>query len=143
MLKEGSFCRFIEKAAGHIVRFTGVAIFGVLTVAAFISSQYMLPYGEELPMNKLDFPLWQILAVAVVLVIILGLSKYGENLKHKDRFEKILLAASMLFVFVCGILWIKSLNRVPEGDQAYLYAGASYFMEGDFSFFRRSSQSRD
>ena len=137
MLRERRFCQSVEKLAINIVRFIGATIFGVLTVVALISSQYMLPFGEELPVNKMDFPLFQILAVLAVAVLVFVVRKYEKSLKHGERYEKVFLAVSMLFVFICGILWIRSLDRVPEGDQAFLYAGASYFMEGDFSFFRK------
>lgn len=139
MLRERRFCQSVEKLAINIVRFIGATIFGVLTVVALISSQYMLPFGEELPVNKMDFPLFQILAVLAVAVLVFVVRKYEKSLKHGERYEKVFLAVSMLFVFICGILWIRSLDRVPEGDQAFLYAGASYFIEGDFSFFKKGA----
>ena len=34
-----------------------------------------------------------------------------------------------------GNWWITALDRVPEGDQAFIYGGASYFIEGRYFFF--------
>ncbi len=139
MNKEQRLGEMLEKLAIKIVRIIGMLIFGLLSVAALISSQYMLPGGEEIPMNKMDFPVWQILAVAAVAALVYVLIGFGERLEERGRkrFEKIVPIVSVLLVFLFGILWISSLNRVPEGDQAFIYAGASAFMEGDYSFFQR------
>lgn len=48
--------------------------------------------------------------------------------------RRILLAALSVWLGVCGWLWIISVDRIPVGDQAFIYGGASYFMEGMYSF---------
>lgn len=139
MIKKRKLGECLEGLAEGIVRFVGIAVFGVLSAAALISSQYMLPGGEELPVNKLDFPFFQIAALAVVSGSMYFLKKIGKRLddSQKKRWEYILLAGSMLIVLVCGMLWIGSLDRVPEGDQAYVYGAASYFIEGQYSFLEK------
>lgn len=126
----------LQNLAYGVIRVTGAGIFTFLTGASLIYSQVMPPQGQELPVNRADNPLGNILAAAILSAVIILIVLFEKRLSAvgKKRAETVFLMISMLWVGCCGFWWIGAFDRLPEGDQAFLYAGASYFLEGNYSF---------
>ena len=115
----------------------GVVIFLYLTYQSFFYTQFLWISWEEKPINVKDQPLWNVAAfvafAAVTFLLWLIREKCPEKVKNGLEFLTAVIAVT--WVLVIGFWWITSLDRVPEGDQAFIYGGASYFLEGDFGFF--------
>ncbi len=125
-------------AAHNIVRVMGGLLFLGLTGIGFFTSQYILPGMDELPVNKMDGIGWHLSALVLLAVVLWGIRWIEKNCGEigKRRLEWCLAVVMILWIGVWGFWWIGSLERVPEGDQAYIYAAASYFLEGDYSFLQ-------
>jgi len=123
-------------AGNWVVKIIGCFIFLLLTWYSFRYTYYIEPGGDEVPVNINDSMLWNLLglsAVFVLFVILLMLEKRSDR-KVQCILRRISLLAAMLWVGAASFWWIFSADRVPEGDQAFIYGGASYFIEGDYSF---------
>ena len=135
-MKQGLWRERILKIAYGILRVAGIGMFLLLTGAAFVSTSYILPGAEELPVNKGDNPIFNLLFLGGAFGILFWIRKFLAPMaeKRKNNVEKILMAVSLLWIIGMGIWWNVSLDRRPEGDQAFIYGAASYFLEGDYSF---------
>lgn len=115
----------------------GSVIFLFLTYHSFRYTQYVPISWEEKAVNVKDQPLWNVAAVLLFALVAWILcrvrDKCGE--KFQKRLELVMIAVAVLWVLGLGTWWITAADRVPEGDQAFIYGGASYFLEGDYSFF--------
>lgn len=126
----------LHAAANWVVRIVGSGIFLMLSWYALRHTHYMLPGGAEKTemlnddVGKTLFLL--ALFFAVVFILYSVEKKAGERSKQTVAWITAGLAA--LWICVAGMLWIYSAVRVPEGDQAFIYGGASYFMEGQYFF---------
>lgn len=128
----------LHTVANWVVRITGSVIFLVLSWYALRYTHYMLPGGvekTEVLGDNVGVTLFSLLAFFAVVFILYSVEKRaGERTKQAVSRSAAGLAA--LWICVMGMLWIYSAVRVPEGDQAFIYGGASYFTEGQYSFLR-------
>ncbi len=126
----------LTTAANGVVRVVGSMIFIVLVAFALIHTQYMIPGGNEFPLNRKDSIWGNLLVLGIAVIVLFGL--YGAEKKMSQNLRKVIARVSvlvtMLVAAVVGFWWITAVDRVPEGDQAYLYGGASYFLEGQYVF---------
>lgn len=122
--------------ANGVVRITGGIIFLFLTWYAFRYTQYMTPGGAELPIEVRDSMKGNILALVVLTGLFLGLLKLEEHVAPRIQWQamQVTLLVTMLWIGAVGMWWILSAERVPAGDQAFIYGSASYFLEGDYLF---------
>lgn len=127
--------------ANSIVRVIGSVIFIILSWYAFRYTQYMNPGADERPLNVHDSMLKNLLILFAAVVIFYGLTVWEKRVSQRTQelVVRITLAVTMIWIGVAGIWWICAAKRVPEGDQAYLYAGASYFIEGNYDFLGKGS----
>ena len=115
----------------------GGLVFLYLTYQSFFYTQYLRISWEEMPINVKDKPLWNVAFLAgflaVAALLWLAREKCSEGVKKRMEFAAV--AFAVIWVLVAGLWWITSADRVPEGDQAFIYGGASYFIEGNYDFF--------
>ncbi len=125
-------------AANWVVRIVGCAIFAFLICYALRYTQSMPPEGQEIPLNARDSI---VMNTAVTALAVAGLGffmKMEGHITHKKKqiILWIAVGAAMIWMEAAGILWVTMVDRVPEGDQAFVYSAASYFLEGEYAFFR-------
>lgn len=128
--------RGLYRLGNSIVCITGSAIFLFLTFFSLVFTQYMLPGEAEVPLNKPDSILWNLLALAAaggVSALLLYLERRLGG-KASLRAARISGGVMLLWILAAGGWWICSSAHLPQGDQAYIYGGASYFMEGNYDF---------
>lgn len=122
--------------ANHVVKICGCAIFLFLTWYSFRYTQYMNPGGDEIPVNVQDSMSRNLLALFLAAAVFLWLVQLERQLS--ERLQKLLMRGTLIFAMVwitgLGFWWITSAERMPEGDQAFVYGGASYFLEGNYAF---------
>ena len=118
------------------VKIIGGLIFFLLTGYSFRYTYYMIPGDDEIPINREDSMVWNLLglvAVFVLFIVLMMLAKHiGRNVH--SILQRITVLVAMLWVGAASFWWIFSADRIPNSDQAYIYAGASYFLEGNYVF---------
>lgn len=122
-----------------IVRTAGAAMMLLLVMCALTDTWYMLPGGEEISFHKRDSAAANLLAAVFCCILFVGLIRLERRLSDKVRrmiAEGIAVLAAV-WAFGVSIWWIFSGERLPTGDQAFIYGGASYFRMGDFSFLEQ------
>ncbi|MCM1303274.1 MAG: glycosyltransferase family 39 protein [Lachnospiraceae bacterium] len=132
---------YFYRTGNRVVKIVGGVIFLLLTWYSFRYTYYMEPGGDEIPVNMVDSMRGNLLALAAALAVLVVLMIL-EN--HTDRrvqmiVRRVTLLVAMLWVGAVSLWWIFSADRIPEGDQAFIYGGASYFIEGDFAFLSAPS----
>lgn len=130
----------LSSAANLTVRIMGSAIFLALSWYAMRYTQYIPRYYVEQPVNVHDSMAKNILVLAIAVLVIIGLFKLEKHLPVKVQTWVLRIAPVMLTVYIggCGLWWITMVDRVPVGDQAFIYGGASYFIEGGYFFLEKS-----
>lgn len=126
----------VVKICLMIIATIGAAISAFLTYYSFFYSQYMLPWGEERTIDMKDNPIMNILALLLLvgLIFLFNLIEKKCSKKTCKVLLVLMMALSVLYIFGAGMWWVNALDHVPEGDQAFVYGGASYFIEGDYTF---------
>ena len=126
----------VTKIAYGTLSVIGALIFLALLYYSTFYTQYMMPGGPEMAVDIKDHPLRNLASFLLLTAAGFGLHKLGLVLSEKKRnlVEVIAVVGSMLWIGIWGWWWIHGLDRVPEGDQAFIYGGASYFIEGGYSF---------
>ena len=118
-----------------VVRIVGGVIFLCLARYSFRYTEYMLPGGREFSVDVLDSRVRNILglvAAAGIMTVLVFVERYVD--RHLQYIIcRCSLAATLSWIAVAGIWWIGSSAHVPVGDPAFIYGGASYFIEGDYS----------
>lgn len=136
MRKKPAWAEGFQSFAYGVIRVVGAAIFIYLTYYSLRYSQYMFPGTREFPIDTKGTPIYNILAAGILGAVVFGCLWMETKLteRSKLRIERIVLVISLLWVACWSFWWISSLDRLPEGDQAFVYGGASYFMAGEYSF---------
>ncbi len=126
----------MDKLANHIVRIIGSLLFLFLFYYAFRYTHYMIPLEIERTEVLKDNIGANFLSLLVFALLLAGL-KFCDA-KLGSRAKKILSVCSILlcvfWIAFAGFWWINAADRIPEADQAFLYGGASYFIDGQYSF---------
>lgn len=127
---------WITIAANYVVKFTGTVIFALLVWYSLCYTWYVLPGGREIPVDMQD-SIWinlvsAVFAAGFAAVLLAVDRKISPKVQQITARVSVILA--VLWVGGAGFWWINSAVRVPNGDCAYIYGGASYFLEGQFSF---------
>lgn len=131
------------RAAGRLyrlgnwtVRIVGCAIFSYLTWYSFRYTRYIAPGAREVPVDMQDSfgrnVLCALLAVGVLAALMLWEKKAGRRLRNVA--SRGLMALTFAWIALAGIWWTYASPHVPVGDQAFIYGGASYFIEGQYHF---------
>lgn len=132
-----------EKVISHFyqagnwgLKIIGGSIFLLLTWYSLRYTYYMVPGGDEIPVNMKDSVQGNLLALAVAFVFLVLLIALESRMNRKAQIilRRVTLVIAMLWVGVASFWWIFSADRVPEGDQAFIYGGASYFIEGNYEY---------
>ncbi|MCM1552499.1 MAG: hypothetical protein NC092_07380, partial [Butyrivibrio sp.] len=128
----------VTAAANWIVRIIGAVIFLGLTWYSLRYTQYMIVGGDEIAHNVKDSMAGNCLALAlgVVLVGTLWFMARQVSVRLQEWVMRAFVAFSMLWTGGWGYWWISVVDRKPEGDQAFVYGAAAYFLKGDFSFLK-------
>lgn len=124
--------------ANWIVRISGGAIFLFLTWYSMRYTQYVNPGGEEMPLNVRDSMSRNLLLLLLLAAVFVWLMKLEEKIAPAVR-ELVMRVSVVLAMFWVGgwsFWWVLSADRIPEGDQAFVYGGASYFLEGNYEFLQ-------
>lgn len=126
----------IRSLAYGVIKVAGAGIFFYLTYYSLRYSQYIFPQAREFPIDMRDDPGRNILAAGIFFAVVLGLSYLEKKLTKRCMIwiERVFLCISVLWIACCCFWWISALDRQPVGDQAFIYGGASYFLEGQYSF---------
>ena len=114
----------------------GGIIFLALSWYSFRYTQYIVPGQAERSLDRAD-SMGLNLAVLVIAAAGIGLLTFLE--RRLDKKRQLLLcrvSAGMMMVWIAAasVWWVYSSEHVPVGDQAFIYGGASYFMEGKYFF---------
>jgi len=119
-----------------IVRIVGSLIFVVLTRYALQYTQYSNPYGEERSISVYDSIAKNILFFILTVAVLVGLFVLEKHMSA--QIQKWVMRIALVLVTVWtggfGYWWITAIDRLPVGDQAFIYGGASYFLEGQYVF---------
>jgi len=119
------------------VKIIGCAVFAGLLWYSMRYTQFILPGGDEIPLETRDAAwknLMGLLAVGILWFGLFRLERKGDSLLSY-RICTAALFLSCAWVGLWCFWWILSADRVPVGDQAYVYGAASYFREGNYYFF--------
>ena len=122
-----------------IVRTAGAAMMLLLVMCALADTWYMLPGGEETSFHRRDSVTANLLTAAFCCVLFGGLVWLERRLsdKARRRIPEGIAVLATAWAFSVSIWWVFSCERLPVGDQAFIYGGASYFRTGDFSFLKQ------
>ena len=142
--KEKGFTLWFQNVTYYGLVFIGSVICLGLVYYSFFYTQFMKVAWVDMAEDKKDQPLWNVAAILVLCLCYLGFmfvrKRFAENgadaAKRGKAAEVIPLVLSAAWILAWGMIWIFSMDRVPEGDPAYIYGGASYFLEGDYKFLR-------
>ncbi len=137
--KEGAVRLY--RAGNWVVRVIGSVIFLALGWYSMKYTYYMEPGDWEWPVNIPDSVWRNLLALAAALAVSAALSVAERRMSDRAQtlFKRISLWAAMLWVGGASMWWILAGDRPPVGDQAFVYGGASYFLEGDFKFLNKGA----
>lgn len=126
----------IQCLAYRVIQAAGAGIFLGLTYYSLRYSQYMFPQMREFPIDVRGITVYNILAAGILCFVVFVLMRSEAKLTERGKMwiEHIFLTASMCWAVGGGFWWVNSLNRIPVGDQAFVYGGACYFLEGQYSF---------
>lgn len=127
------------KCGFRIVRTVGAAMMLLLVLCALAETWYMLPGGEEISLRRWDSVPGNLLAAALCCILLLGLRGLEGRLGERARrwIPEGLASMVSLWALAVSLWWIFSAERLPVGDQAFIYGGASYFRMGDYSFLEQ------
>ncbi|MCM1044575.1 MAG: glycosyltransferase family 39 protein [Candidatus Gastranaerophilales bacterium] len=132
---------FLYRVGNWVVRIVGGLIFLGLAWYAMRYTYYMCPGGNEMPSIERD-SIWGNLLAALLALLVLAALLFAE--RRLDIYRQLFVCrvtviAAMLWVGGVSAWWILSADRTPVGDQAFVYGGASYFLEGDYHFLYKGS----
>nr|WP_297864368.1 glycosyltransferase family 39 protein [uncultured Acetatifactor sp.] len=128
--------RRLYYAGNLVVRVVGSTIFLGLVWYSFRYTQYMLPGGDEIPMNVYDSVKQNILCLCLVTGGTAVLLFIERRMERRVQFlvRRVSMLAMIGWILLASLWWIHSSAHLPVGDQAFVYGGASYFIEGWYDF---------
>lgn len=134
--EKNGFGERLERLAIWTVSIIGILIMLFLCWYAFRYTQYMLAGQGEIAHNVKDSMMRNLLAAGIAAMGVLTLNYLEKRLSNlwQHRICCICITAVLLWVCIFSIQWVGSADRQPVADQAFLYGGASYFMEGEYVF---------
>lgn len=137
--REGCYDSVVGKLttlANWVVRVIGVAIFLWLTWYAFRYTQYCNPGEAEIPVDVRDSMGRNLLGLGLAVLMLFGAFWLERKVPARMQLmlSRITLVISMLWIAAAGFWWITAADRQPVADQAYVYGGASLFIEGNYVF---------
>lgn len=134
------FAGNLNLAAIWTVRITGSIIFLAMSWYAMRYTQYIPQFYYEKPVNTFDSMVKNILVLVFTVLAIMVLFKLEKRLSAMVQtwVLRIMPVLLSLWIGACGFWWITMIDRIPVGDQAFIYGGASYFIEGRFFFLEKS-----
>ena len=128
------------------IAYQGLTVIGSLILLGMVYyslfyTEFMKQFWVDVPEDRKDQPLWNVAALLILTMVIFafGALKKLFSEKGQKHFETGLLILSACWILAWGMIWIFSADRVPEGDPAYIYGGASYFIEGRFFYLGHGS----
>lgn len=127
----------LYRAANLVVKIFGCCIFAGLIWYAMRYTEFIMPGEAEKPLITRDSELKNAAAllVSVLLLALLYQVQKRTNQTVQRRISMAAVAAAMLWIGFLSFWWICSADRMPVGDQAFVYGAASYFREGNYYFF--------
>lgn len=130
--------KYVSSLANRVVKFTGGAIFAWLTWYSLRYTHFCMPGIIEAPTAVKDVVWKQLIFLGLVAAVWCFLLLAEKRLSGNARrlISELAILAALVWIAAAGFYWIGSADRVPNGDCAFLYGGASYFIEGDYKFLR-------
>lgn len=134
--KDKSIRESIVKICLILMSAIGTVIALFLSYYSFFYTQYMVRGCKEIPFEIRDNFIMNILALLFLIGLFLLFNLIEKKCSKKTCRVAIIsiMSLSALVILGMGIWWINVLDHIPEGDQAFVYGGASYFIEGDYCF---------
>ncbi len=135
--ESGNWDKKLYGAANLVIKVIGCVLFAVLSWYALKYTQYIYPSGEEITQVMYDSVKRNLLWLVIVIGLLAGAYYVSGKCKPliQYRVKVAAVAIVMIWVGVRSVMWILGADRVPVGDQAFLYGSASYFQNKDFVFF--------
>lgn len=136
---KSKFANQLYDMGNWIVRIVGTIIFLWLVWYALRYTYHMEPGSIEMPINERDSAWKNILAALAAVLALWALVLAEKRMSKRIQFIlcRVTVGLAMLWTGAAGVWWIRSADRIPEGDQAFVYGGASYFMEGNYGFLNK------
>lgn len=139
----GKMPQFFKKidltgAANWVICIVGGGIFLFLTWYALRYTQYMNPAPDEIPINVHDSMSKNLLFAGLYMAVFIGLFVLEKRTPErvKQWIVRGTLALACIWIGAMGLWWVTAVDRQPVGDQAFIYGGASYFLEGEYFYFQ-------
>lgn len=129
-------CERVYQAANWTVRIIGALIFVWLVWFSLRYTYFCLPGPAERPIVTKD-SLWTqagFVLLALVLCFFLSLLEKRVSRNTARLISGLSIAAALLCVAIMSFYWINAADHLPDGDPAFIYGGASYFLEGNYMF---------
>lgn len=128
-------------SANWVISIVGGGIFLFLSWYAMRYTQYMNASTEEICINVKD-SMGKNIFFLLLFVGVFALLLFVEN-RVPEKVQRWVLWGTLtllcLWIGCFGMWWITTVDRQPVGDQAFIYGGASYFMEGQYSFLNKGA----
>lgn len=136
---DGTFGMRLTSLANWTVRVVGSAIFAFLTWYSLRFTQYINPLGSEDPIVVRDSVIRNMLCLGLAIAVVVGLTVLEACLTVRTKLliARIAIALTSVWIAIWSLWWITAVDRQPVGDQAFVYGGASYFMEGGYHFLEK------
>lgn len=118
------------------MRIVGALIFAWLTYFSLRYTHFCLPGPAESPIVTKD-SFWTQAAfmfLALSLRFFLTLLEKRVSRSTAQLISGLSIIVALLCVAVMSFYWINAAEHVPDGDPAFIYGGASYFLEGNYMF---------
>lgn len=130
--------KYLSVLANRVVKLTGCAIFLWLTWYSLRYTHFCVLGDVEEPVVMKD-AVWKHLIFLALTAAFWGFLLLAEKRLSRNARQLIsglVLLVALVWIAAAGFIWISSAERVPEGDCAFIYGGASEFIEGDYKFLR-------
>ncbi len=125
---------FLQKSSNWTLCIIGTVIFTILLWYAMRFTQYIQPGMPEVPIDTADSLIKNAGFLALAMGVMQGFTMLEKRIteKTKARISIIFLLFTCIWVFLVGMWWVCSTERMPEGDQAAIFNSATSFVGGNF-----------